>query len=200
MTKVKLCGLSRSEDIEAVNKLMPEYVGFVFWPKSKRYIDSTTAHSLKDLLNKDIKSVGVFLDASKDDIADIVNAGTIDLIQLHGSEDDVFIRDLRLLCDKPIIKAFKLTPDSDIDLINNCSADYIMLDSGTGSGRTFDWQLLSKINRPYFLAGGLNIDNVSEAVSTLSPFAVDVSSGIESDGIKDPTKMKTFVDIVRRGK
>ncbi|MBR1597874.1 MAG: phosphoribosylanthranilate isomerase [Lachnospiraceae bacterium] len=195
MTRIKFCGLTRPCDIEVVNELKPDYIGFVFWQKSKRYITRLEAKELKAMLSKDIKAVGVFVDEDISRVTALLKDGIIDIVQLHGSEDEAYIKEVRKLTGKQIIKAFKVTPEADINKINESSADYVLLDAGMGDGKTFDWDLINNIQRPYFLAGGLDCNNVSEAVSKLEPFAVDVSSGIETDGLKDPIKMREFMSL-----
>ena len=198
MTGIKLCGLKRECDIEAVNKLNPDFIGFVFAEKSKRYVTPEEAARLKAKLNKDIKAVGVFVNESPETVADLLNKGTIDIAQLHGSEDEEYILRLRSLTGKPLIKAIKVQSEADIVAADKSGADYVLLDSGAGTGMTFNWELIKGIKRPYFLAGGLSPENVADAVRTLNPFAVDVSSGIETDGLKDESKMTDFVSIVRK--
>lgn len=197
MTKIKFCGLKRTEDIKYANELKPDFIGFVFAPKSKRFVDADTAKELKNLLDSNIKAVGVFVDEDINAVAKLLKDGIIDIAQLHGSEDDEYIKRLRTLCDKPIIKAFMIESPDDIKKANESTADYVLLDSGKGSGETFDWDLIKEVNRPYFLAGGLTQDNVENAVKALHPFAVDVSSGIETDGFKDFSKMEKFINIIR---
>lgn len=198
MTRIKLCGLSRLCDIEAANELKPEYIGFVFAPKSKRHITSEKAEELKRLLAPEIIAVGVFVDETPNAIAELLNNGVIDMAQLHGKEGEVYLEELRALTDKPIIKAFRIETAADISDAEHSSADYILLDSGAGTGTVFDWKLIRNIKRPYFLAGGLSPDNVEKAVNMFRPYAVDVSSGIETDGLKDKTKMAAFVAAVRK--
>ncbi len=198
MTKIKLCGLTRTEDIEAANELKPDFIGFVFAKKSKRYISPEKAAMLKEMLIPDISAVGVFVNEKPETIARLLNTGTIDMAQLHGNEDKSCISALRKLTDKPIIQAFRITNKSDILKAENSSADYILLDSDAGSGTVFDWKLIQNIKRAYFLAGGLGIDNIEAAVETLHPYAVDVSSGIETDGIKDKIKMAAFTAAARK--
>ena len=195
MVKIKFCGLTRPCDIEAVNELKPDYIGFVFWQKSKRNIERSKAKELKAMLSKDIKAVGVFVDEDISQVAELLKTGIIDIAQLHGSEDEAYIKELRNLTGKKIIKAFKITSEDDISKANESSADYVLLDAGMGDGKTFDWNIINNIHRPYFLAGGLDCNNVSEAISKLAPFAVDVSSGIETEGLKDPIKMREFMSI-----
>lgn len=198
MTKIKFCGLFQACDIEAANELNPEYVGFVFAEKSKRYITPEKAKELKHLLDPEIKAVGVFVNENPERAACLLNNDIIDIAQLHGSENEDYIRQLRNLTDKPIIKAFRIETVKDIADAESCTADHILLDSGAGTGTVFDWKLIQDIGRPYFLAGGLDTHNVENAVKLLHPFAVDVSSGIETDGVKDKIKMTEFAAAVRK--
>ena len=198
MTKIKLCGLSGIEEIEAANELKPEYIGFVFAPKSRRYVTSEKAAELKKQLSGEIQAAGVFVNEAVEKIAELLNNNIIDIAQLHGDEDEAYIRQLRQLTGKPIIKAFQVKSEKEIAEAGQCSTDYILLDSGAGTGTVFDWNILKKIDRPYFLAGGLSAGNVGKAVRELHPFAVDVSSGIETDRRKDKEKMAAFVAAVRK--
>ena len=214
MTRIKICGLKRIEDIEAVNYICPEYVGFVFADFSHRYVDKETAAELKAALNPKIKAVGVFVDEDYNYVAELLNEGIIDIAQLHGNEDEDYIGKLRGLISNvndesgpvsgektpgvvKIIKAFNMSRIKSTGEIEESSADMVLVDSGTGSGKTFDWNRLGEIKRPYILAGGLEPDNVSAAIKSLHPYGVDVSSGVESDKYKDPEKMKRFVSIIR---
>ena len=197
MVKIKFCGIKRIEDIDICNELKPDYIGFVFFDKSKRFIKPIDAKALKEKLNKNILAVGVFVNEAIDNIVEIVNEGIIDLVQLHGDEDDEYIRHLKEKTKAPIIKAFKILSKNDIIEANESIADYVLLDSGAGTGMTFDWELIKGIERDYFLAGGLGISNVAEAVEKLNPFAVDVSSGIETDGYKNKNKMIEFIKKVK---
>lgn len=197
MIKVKFCGLTREKDISAANELSPDYIGFVFAPKSRRKIDVSSAKVLKSKLNSNIKAVGVFVNEDINKITEIANDNVIDIIQLHGDEDDRYVENLKTLSSKSIIQAVQVKNLNDIKKANKSAADYILLDSGQGGGTIFDWTLAKKITRPYFLAGGLNISNVKEAVEKLNPFAVDVSSGIETDGVKDKEKMREFISYIK---
>ncbi len=197
MTRIKMCGLSRPEDIEAANELKPEYIGFVFAEKSRRYVTPEKAAGLKRRLSPDIQAVGVFVNAELSLIRELVNRDVIDVIQLHGDEDDAYIREVRSFTDKPVIRAFRVTDAEDIEEAEKSTADLILLDSGAGTGAVFDWKLAGQIRRPFFLAGGLDPENVEEAVRKLNPYAVDVSSGIETDGLKDRAKMAAFADAAR---
>lgn len=199
MTKIKICGLSRLCDIDYVNTTMPDYIGFVFAPHSKRYVSPSQASQLKARLSPCIKAAGVFVGEEAENILDIAGRGIIDIIQLHGSEDDHYISKLKAVSDVPIIKAFSIKSKKDIQTAVLSSADYILLDNGAGgTGDVFDWSLISEISRPYFLAGGLTPNNVGQAVYKNHPFAVDASSGVETDGVKDFNKIKAFIDTVRK--
>lgn len=201
MTKIKLCGLTRMCDIETANALLPEYVGFVFVRKSNRFVSDEQAAALKQALLPEIQAVGVFVDEPAEQVAALLSAGVIDIAQLHGGEDEAYIGRLRSCTDKPIIKAFRVDGEADLYRAQESPADYVLLDSGSGgTGTAFDRELLTKIRRPYFLAGGLTVSSVAEAVERWRPYAVDVSSGIETDGKKDPEKMRRFVDAVRGAK
>ena len=197
MTKIKMCGLSRTEDLEAANAIKPDYIGFVFAEISKRRVSALEASKLKSKLNPEIKAVGVFLDDKLDFVASMLNLGIVDVVQLHGSEDEEYIEKVRKITNKPIIKAFIIRSKEDVERAEKSTADYILLDGGKGEGKAFDWSLLKDIKRPYFLAGGLNPVNVSDAVKALKPYAVDVSTGIETDGVKDREKMTAFAGAVR---
>ena len=198
MTKVKLCGLSRIQDIDTVNEFRPEYIGFVFAKKSRRYVSPEQAAKLKERLHPEIQAVGVFVDEEPEVVADLIRNNIIDMVQLHGTEDEDYIKKLRIFTDRPIIQAFRIVTKEDIKKAEASLADYILLDSGAGTGTVFDWELIQNLKRPYFLAGGLDNSNVEEAVRKLEPFAVDVSSGIETGGIKDKEKMAEFVTAVRK--
>lgn len=197
MTKIKLCGLKRPCDIDYANELFPEYIGFVFAKKSKRYISPERAKELRKGLHPEITPVGVFVDEEIGRIADLVDGRIIDAVQLHGKEDEAYINALRKRVNCRIIKAFRVEKKADIEKANRSPADYVLLDSGGGSGETFDWSLIKEMNRPYFLAGGLTPENVKAAIAELSPYAVDASSSLETDGCKDKEKMAAFVGAVR---
>ena len=199
MTQIKFCGLSRPCDIDFCNELKPEYIGFVFVHQSKRYILPECAAKLKARLSREIQSVGVFMNENIDVIANMASQNIFDIIQLHGSEDDNYVRHLKYLTGKLIIKAFVIRSAQDIIQAHSSSADYVLLDSGTGTGQVFNWDMIKNFSRNYFLAGGLNPENVRDAINILNPFAVDTSSGIETNGFKDEIKMAAFVDAVRGG-
>ncbi len=198
-TKIKLCGLSRRSDIEAANELSPEYIGFVFAPGSRRYVEPERAEELKRLLAPDIIAVGVFVNDSPGRIARLLDQGIIDMAQLHGQENESYIRRLKRMTQKPVVKAFCIESPEDAAAAEESSADLVLLDSGGGgTGETFNWSLIQNVRRPYFLAGGLTPGNAGEAVRRLRPYALDVSSGIETDGYKDREKMAAFVHAARK--
>lgn len=225
MTKIKICGLSRPCDIEAVNRYRPDYCGFIFAEKSPRRVTAERAAELKRLLSPEIAAVGVFVDAPPEEAAELAEAGVIELIQLHGHETEAYLEQLRELTQVPVIRAFSVKRPEDLERAAASKADYILLDNGAGgSGRTFDWKLLDGC-RPWgrpeasgggetfdregapelreqlgarcFLAGGLTADNVEEAVRQFRPFAVDLNSGLETDGVKDPEKIRTCIRRIR---
>ena len=199
MTRVKMCGMRRAEDIEAANRLMPEYIGFVFAPASRRFISLEEAAALRQALSPGIRAVGVFVDEDAETVARLLESGVIDIAQLHGNEDEAYIARLKARTGKPVIRAFRVKNAEDLRAAEASPADMILLDAGAGDGKTFDWSLLSSVSRQYFLAGGLTPENTAEAVKRYHPFAVDVSSGIETDGFKDCNKMRAFMRAVREG-
>ena len=197
MTKIKMCGLRRKIDIEYANKIMPEFVGFVFVKNTKRYVSVEKAFELRYLLDYRIASVGVFIDETPEAVAEIAERDIINAVQLHGNEDSNYIKRLRELCDVPIIKAYKINSAYDIECACRSDADFILLDSGCGTGKTFDHSLIGNINRPYFLAGGVNPENAQRLIEEFNPYALDASSSLETDGFKDFGRMKAFADAVR---
>ena len=197
MTKIKICGLFRDCDIDFVNEATADYVGFVF-AKSHRQVSVKQADLFRKKLNKNIISVGVFVNNSIEEIQKIYNDGIISIAQLHGSEDNNYIAELRKNCKVEIIKSVNASACIDIQIIKNIDADFLLFDGGIGGeGKTFDWEILSEIKKPFFLAGGLNIDNIDEAIKQVKPYAVDLSSGVETDRVKDKQKI---LNIVRRVK
>lgn len=201
MTAIKFCGLRREEDISYVNEVGAEFAGFIMSQRFWRYVSPVHVKELRKKLNPETKVVGVFVDEDVSYVAEVINKGIIDIAQLHGKETEEYISQLRrLTLNKAVItKVFLVKTDSDIALAKSSSADYVLLDSGVGgTGETFDWQLIKDIGRPYFLAGGLNPDNVADAVTRYNPFAVDVSSGVETEKIKDFNKMMLFANETRK--
>ena len=198
MTKIKLCGLSRPEDIAAANEVNPDYIGFVFAPKSKRYVSPQQAALLRARLDPAIKAVGVFVNEPPEAVALLLNENIIDIAQLHGQEDAAYLARLRSLTAKPLWQAFRAETAAGLAAAARSPADMVLLDSGAGgTGTVFNWKLLQGFPRLYILAGGLDADNAADAVTRLHPYAVDVSSGIETAGKKDPAKMAAFAAAVR---
>ena len=198
--KIKLCGMFRDEDIDYVNEAQPDYIGFiVMFPKSHRNIDLETALRLKKRLSPNIRSVAVSVDAPIEQFAEFAQSGAVDMLQLHGSENAEYIAELRRLTDVPLIKAVKVTSPDDIIKAQELDVDFLLLDSGTGSGLTFDHSLINRerITKPFFLAGGLTPENVREAALRMKPYGVDMSSGIETDKVKDREKILAAVRAVR---
>lgn len=198
MTRIKLCGLKRDDDIAWANELQPDYVGFVFAKDSKRYVTPKETAKLKAMLSPSIQSVGVFVNADIEVIGAMAEMGVIDVIQLHGDEDKDYLESLRKRVKLPIIQAFRIRTAQDVQKAGKSSADLVLLDAGAGCGEVFDWRLLKEISRPYFLAGGLTPQNVTEAIKRLHPYGVDASSALETGGVKDCEKMTAFVEAVRR--
>lgn len=198
MTKIKLCGLRTRADIEAVNALRPDFVGFVLDETRRRWVPPETLRALRAALSPGIKAVGVFVDATAETVAALLNDGTLDLAQLHGHEDEAFLAAVRARTKKPLVQAFQIQSAADLARAAASTADVLLLDSGCGTGARFDWTPLRDFPRPYILAGGLTPENVGAAVAALLPAGVDVSSGVETNGAKDKTKMAAFVEAVRK--
>ena len=212
MVKIKICGMRRIEDIEMANRYKPDYIGFVF-AESPRKISYEKAEELSNLLSEDIVPVGVFVNEHMKLIVDLFKEGIIEIAQLHGDEDENYIRNLK---DKsieesgkeiPVINAIEIKDADDNADLNDklvewrdSASDYFILDSGKGSGKTFNWNLIDKdsefFNNFIFLAGGLNSENLTKAIEEFNPFAVDLSSSVETDGFKDEEKIKEIIEIV----
>ena len=198
MAKIKICGLKRLEDVEIVNKYKPDFVGFVF-ADSKRKVTLNLARQMKQNLDDSIQSVGVFVDAAIDEILEIHKRGIIDMAQLHGSESDEYIEELRQKsnCQLKIINAIEMDDEKDLLEYDNSTADYLLFDSGKGSGKTFDWRLIRKdLKKEFFLAGGLNYQNISRAINEFDPYAIDLSSSVETNGYKDELKIKKVMEAM----
>ncbi len=197
--RIKICGIKRKKDIDYVNILKPDFVGFVF-TKSKNQIDLIEAKELITLLDKNIQKVGVFINKPIMDVVKIAKCLKLDVIQLHGGEDKYYIRGIRSLLDKQNIEIWKaifISNEKDIEKINICIADKVLLDSGNGgTGISFEWNILrnTSTSKPIILAGGLNSENVEDAIKIVRPYAVDVSSGVKIDGYNNFDKMKEFIN------
>lgn len=198
MVKIKICGLRRLEDIRIVNKYKPDYVGFVF-ADSKRKVSPKIAKELKDNLSSDIIPVGVFVDAPQDEILKLFNDDVIKIAQLHGREDEDYINSLKENTNNElkIIKAIEMSEDEDLSKYDDSPADYLLLDSGKGSGKTFDWQLIrTDLKKEFFLAGGINSTNVKKAIEEFDPYAIDLSSSLETNDYKDENKIKEIMEAI----
>ena len=198
-TKIKICGLRRREDILAVNEAKPDYCGFIIeFPSSFRSVTADEVRELVKELDPEIRPVGVFVNAPMELVRTLLDDGTLALVQLHGQEDESYIRELKTYTDKLIIKAFSIKTAEDIEKALQSPADYILLDQGGGgTGKTFDWSLIPEIQRPFFLAGGIGASNLGQAIREIHPYAVDLSSSVETEKRKDPMKIRQVVDIVR---
>ena len=190
--KIKICGLRRSCDIEYVNAVRPEYIGFVLSPGFRRSISEETARRLRESLAPGINAVGVFVDDSAERINGLVRRGIIDTVQLHGGESPAFCRSI----NAPVIKYFNCASGVPCGL-DEYDTEYFLFDSGTGTGKCFEWQNIPKTDKPFFLAGGLDESNVRRAAEILRPYAVDVSSSVETNGGKDYEKIKRFTEMAR---
>lgn len=200
--KLKFCGLTREADIRAANETRPDYIGFVF-AESRRRVTDEQAARLRAQLAPGIQAVGVFVNDDPAHIAELANRGVIDLIQLHGGESAAYIERLRTMTAAPIIYAVRVGTHEDIERVKPYSVEYFLLDTCTkdaygGSGKIFDWSLIGEVEKPYFLAGGLNESNIPRAVQT-GAYALDLSSGIETDGVKDAAKMRRVAALIRGG-
>ena len=197
-TKIKICGLKRPEDITYVNEAKPDYCGFIIeFPKSSRNVTGALVRELTAKLNPDIIPVGVFVNAAPERVEELLLDGTIHIAQLHGQEDEAYIRRIQKNTGHQVIKAFSVKTAQDIEKALKSPADYILLDQGGGgTGQTFDWSLIPEIDRPFFLAGGLGVENLEKAVRTIHPYAVDLSSGVETDGWKNPVKIRQIIENV----
>ncbi len=201
MPKIKICGLMRRQDIEAVNMALPDYIGFVF-AKSKRQIDEAKAKALRVSLNPSIKVVGVFVNEDIRRIIKFCKSNIIDIIQLHGDENEGYIKSLRNCVSNKIIKAIRVKDPEDIEKGMEFSCDYLLFDTYHtgkygGTGQSFDWSIIPNIKKPYFLAGGINSDNIRRAIQH-NPYCIDVSSGVETNGYKDPEKIVKIVAMAKK--
>ena len=186
-------------DIEAVNTANPDYAGFVF-AKSPRRVTPEQAADLRKRLSSNIIPVGVFVNEPIDSIMELIRSDVIEIIQLHGNETEEYIEKMKSVCESPIIKAVSVTSAGDIQKWDNTCANYLLFDNKTGgTGESFDWELIGKTKKPFFLAGGLNIENIEAAIQKTNPFAVDISSGVETDGLKDGEKIISIVKKIRNG-
>lgn len=192
MARIKICGLKRIEDVEYINALKPDFCGFILADGFKRSVDFDTAKALSKAVCSETIKVGVFVDDSLEKIQRFLDQDMIDIVQLHGNESPDFCKKI----NAPVIKVLKVNAFDMADLYANC-VDYYLLDSGTGTGKVFDWSKIPSLKKPMLLAGGLGVDNVKDAINAVNPYAVDMSSSVETNGVKDYDKIKQAIDIVR---
>lgn len=196
--KIKICGLFRLEDAQAVNAALPDYAGLVFCESSRRYVTPVLARELRAALSRDIRTVGVFVNAPIDRIEELYSEGILSIAQLHGSEDTAYVEALRtLLPALDLWQAFKVADEPSLAKAARSKADRVLLDGGAGGGKAFSWALADGFPRPFILAGGLTPETIPAAIARLHPFAVDVSSGVETDGVKDSRKIMAAVRAAR---
>lgn len=186
MTQIKICGLMREQDTQVVNEVHPDFAGFVF-AKSRRQISPATALKFRQLLDPSIPTAGVFVNEPLENMLNIYRSGAIQIVQLHGNEPEETVKALKE-AGATVFQVFK--PNAKI---TPTAADYVMLDSGNGSGIALDWTRVPKAPHPFILAGGLTPDNVTTAINTVHPDVIDVSSGVETNGQKDPDKIRAIV-------
>ncbi len=204
--KIKICGIRREEDVRYLNETMPDYAGFIF-ANTKRKVTEDHAALLRQQMDPRIQVFGVFVNAPEEAVAAIVGKGTIDVIQLHGDETEEYIRALRGMTEAPIIKAVRVKNPEDILLADQLPVDHLLLDAYHrgqygGTGETFSWKLIPKeLEHSYLLAGGLGAGNIRQALSTVKDkgccIGIDVSGGVETNGVKDKEKIKKIIEIVR---
>ncbi|MCQ5030694.1 phosphoribosylanthranilate isomerase [Flavonifractor sp. DFI.6.63] len=199
MTRIKICGLTRPEDVRYVNTAKPDWCGFILnFPSSRRNVTPEQARALRAGLDPDIRPVGVFVDRPAEEVAALLNSGVISVAQLHGREDDAYISVLRTLAPGCVVwRAFQLRSQADLAAADASGADLVLLDNGRGTGQTFDWSLAGSVHRPFLLAGGLTPESIPRAVAALRPYGLDLSSGVETDGVKDPAKIQAAVTAAR---
>lgn len=201
MIEIKICGLKRMEDIISVNKALPDYCGFVIdVPKSRRNVTPDEVRKLTAKLSPKIIPAGVFVNAPAQMICELAKENVIRMIQLHGEESEETIEYLKKETKKPVIKAFSVAKEADVIQALKSKADYILFDHGAGgTGQSFDWSFLKAVSRPYFLAGGIGVEQLSKVWKLPNLFALDMSSSVETDGVKDEKKMIQMVKEIRKG-
>lgn len=195
MVKVKICGICHEAEIGIMNELVPDFVGFVFVKKSRHFIAPEHAGYLRSKLRKGIKSVGVFANESLRSVAMCVETAGLNMVQLHGDETAEYIAALREYIRCPIMKVYKVARPIDAERAMYSTADYVMLDGGSaGDGKTFDWSMLGRVRRKFFLSGGLTPDNMEQALLLdPRPYALNASSGLEANRMKDYRKVMKFI-------
>lgn len=195
--QIKICGLFRPQDVDYVNEALPDYAGFVFWPKSRRFLTKEQAESMRGRLDKSIRSVGVFVDEDPKMICELLHEGILDIAQLHGRETEDDIRFIQNETGKPVWKAAIVRSAEDVAVWQDSLADCLLFDGGMGGGEAFRWEYLSGMNRPFFLAGGMDRERIIEAKNLPGLMGIDISSGVETNGVKDREKILQIVRCVR---
>lgn len=206
MSKIKICGMQTARDIDITNELMPDFVGFIMGEEEKfrRQIPPDKAYSFRERLNPLVKSVGVFVNEPIDFVADMCNNDIIDLVQLHGQEDDDYILRLSNIVPTPVIKAVHARTSQQIQQAQGLHCTYLLLDTAYkdkagGGGKSFNWDIIpQRLEKPFFLAGGINAHNIQQAIQSFAPYCIDLSSSVETDGFKDREKVKEVIEKVRR--
>lgn len=211
MVKVKICGLKTLADVEKVNRYLPEYIGFVF-ANTRRFVTDEQALSMRQSLDQRIQAVGVFVNEPIDHVICLCDRGVINVVQLHGEESETYIRELKHKTDTTVIKAVKVQNIAQVSEQISQEADYMLFDTYKkgalgGTGERFPLQILNEslkglqakgqTVKPYFLAGGLDCQNVEEVLGQVECYAVDVSTGVETEQVKDEIKIRQFIEIVR---
>lgn len=205
MSRIKICGLKRECDIDYVNEFLPDYIGFIF-ANTKRYVSPELAKTLKARLDSRIKAVGVFVNEDLNTVCAIADSGTIDLIQLHSDENEEYINTVKARTGKPIIKAVRVKSSEQVLAAEKLPCDYLLLDtyrkgSYGGIGESFNWELIPKtLSKPFFLAGGLNSENILQAEKAVKPYCLDISTGVEENGFKSREKINEIIKLIRSEK
>ena len=200
MTKIKICGLFQPCDVDYVNEARPDWCGFIInFPKSHRNQTPDQVRALRARLVPEVVPVGVFVDCPVEEVAELLNDGTITVAQLHGHEDEAYLAALRALAPgKELWKAYKVRSEADLAAAAASTADQILLDNGYGTGQAFDWSLAGGVRRPFLLAGGLTPENIPYAGARLHPRGLDISSGVETGRQKDRAKILAAVAAARK--
>jgi len=198
MSKIKICGLFRKEDTEFVNEAKPDYCGFILhFPKSHRSLEPEKAKELRQYIDSSVRVVGVFVNQPPEYVIQTADTVGLQVIQLHGNEDDDYIRKVQSESKLPVWKAFRIRNREDLIRAAGCAADMVLLDNGYGTGEVFDWSVVTEFERPFILAGGLTAENIPDAIKSLNPEIVDLSSGVETDKRKDREKILRAVKAAR---
>lgn len=192
MAKIKICGIRRAEDVEYVNATKPDFIGFILSSGFRRSVDIDFASTLAKNLDTDIRKIGVFVNEDKEYIQNAIATVGLDIVQLHGDETPSLCKEFSV----PVIKVLKPNAFDRVTDYEPC-VDYLLFDSGTGTGQAFDWDIIPSTTKDFFLAGGIDSENIAFAIEKIKPFAIDLSSAVEIDGVKDYDKIKEIIDIVR---